>query len=203
MDGVSGAYIDTLATHLAFVAVYICYVVGNRDGFKGALFGTLAATYAGSRAGLACYGTLFFVDTTYIYSASFGTFLAQFYDVSRASLYAGAAGRTLLYVYYGQPGSRIECECSELAGCHTIAASETSVGAGRLAAVKAVDDGAACGTFIDVYPRTVFACAVAAYHGNAGGGIGCLHSQYARYFFHDFAAAYRAEKPVERSRFYA
>ena len=23
------------------------------------------------------------------------------------------------------------------------------------------------------------------------GGIGCLHSQYARYFFHDFAAAYR------------
>lgn len=176
MDSMGGANLHAFAAHLAFVAVYVCHVVGYRDGFKLTLFGTLAATYAGSRTGFACYAAFFFVYTTYIHTATFGSFFAQLYDVSGASLHTCAAGGTFLYVYDGQSGSGIERERAELTGSYAVAASEAPVGACRFAGIEAVDDGATDSALIRVDTRTVFACAVASYYGNTGSGVGCFHS---------------------------
>lgn len=176
MDSVSGANFYALAAHLTFVTIYVCYIVGHGNSFKRALFGTLATTYAGCCAGFACYGTFVFVYTAYIYATAFGAFLAQLYNVARAGFHAGTTCGTFIYIYNRQPGSDVECERTELTGCYAIAASETSESACGFAGVKAVDDGTTVGTFVDIYPWTIFARAVATYYSNAWGCIGSFHA---------------------------
>ena len=126
MDSSGRAFSNAFLAELALCVVDVRDIVLNSDRLERTNLGTLAATDAGSLAGLTCHSTLVLVYARDIDAHVSATLVAKLDDRLRASLYAGATCSTLLLIYNREACSRIHLDCSELAGCNTVSTAETS-----------------------------------------------------------------------------
>ena len=136
MNGSRRTYRHALSAKFTLREIDICEIVLHRNGAERTLFRTLPAAYAGSRASLACCRTLVLIYAGDEYPPVFRALESQFDDMLWTSLHTCTAGCTFLFVHDRKTCCRVHGNGAELAGGHTVAATETSVGTAGIAAVQ-------------------------------------------------------------------
>ena len=126
MDSTCWARIFALTAQTALVVVDVCQVVLDDDGIKLAYFLALATTDTSVGTCLACHSTLVFVDAHHYHATALRTFLAQLNDVAWTCANALAAAGTFLVIHLWQTCHRVHVDSIELAGCHTVATTQTA-----------------------------------------------------------------------------
>ena len=135
------ALVHALAAQTALLKVNVCQVVLKGDSLERAGLDALAATYAGGVASLLGNGTLILVDATYIDPAVQFVLVAEFNNLTRAGLGAGAAGGTLVLVNYRKTCLRIHRDCIELTCLYAVTAAQAAI---ETACLTTVHHGGYC-----------------------------------------------------------
>ena len=136
MDSSGRAFGNALLAELALSVVDVSNIVLDGNSLEWTYLRTLAATDTSSFAGLASHSALVLVYTRNIYAHVSATLVAKFDDRLRTSLDAGAASCTFFFINNRKSGSRIHFDCTELACCNAVSASETSERTSGVTAVK-------------------------------------------------------------------
>ena len=92
------AFLNAFAAKLALVVIDVGKIVFKGDGLVGANLDAFATANTSHLASLTGWATFILVDTRYIDTLTFWTFLAKFNDKLRASLDASTASRTLFLI---------------------------------------------------------------------------------------------------------
>ena len=119
-DGMLRTYLLALTAQTALPEIDVGKVVLDGDGTERTLLLTLAATDAGSLAGLHGSSSLVLVDTADKDATALWTLLAQFDDMTRTSLYAGTTRGTLILINLRNTRLRINLNGIELTSCLAI-----------------------------------------------------------------------------------
>ena len=124
-----GTYVYTLAAEFALGEVDVREIVVDGDGFVGADLHALRAADTSGLAFLGGYATLFGIGASNPYTHAAGTLVAEFDDVTGASLYACAAAHTLFVVKFSQTGLGIDADGVVVTSHYAVATAETAEGA--------------------------------------------------------------------------
>ena len=136
MDCSSRTFNHALAAHAALGVIDVSQEILDCNGLERTGLCAFSAADAGGQAGLPCYGTLVLITASHINPSALRTLVAEFYDLLRASLYAGAAGSTFLFVNFRKTSVRVDFDSIELADSFAVAPAETSEPAVGIAAVQ-------------------------------------------------------------------
>ncbi len=169
MDGSGGALVHALCAQTALVGIDVCQVVLHRDGLVRADLGALAAAYAGRRASLAGNGALVLAAAENHHLEAAGAFGPELDDALGAGLGAGSAAGALALVNHRQPRFGVHRDGAELAHAGAVAATQTAIRAGGVAAVEGRLDLAGGVSLVVCGLGTVCARSVTFYHGHLGG----------------------------------
>ena len=126
MDSTRRTLGHTFLAQFAFREIYIGKIVLYGNCSVRTYLRTFAAADAGGRACLAGNRSLILVDTTYIYPHPARTLVPQLYDILRAGLDTGSAGRTFLLIHFRKAGLGIYVDCTELTCGYTVSATQTA-----------------------------------------------------------------------------
>ena len=176
MDGTCWTCILALTAEAALVVVDVCQVVLDGDGIELAHFLALAATDTCVGTCLACYSALVFVNAHHYHATALRTFFAQLDDVAWTCAYALAAAGTLLVIHLWQTSLRVHADSVELAGCHTVATTQTAKRTSRLTHIAVMQDLAALSTVVDARFWSCFTRTVAANYCYFGVDVSDRHS---------------------------
>ena len=149
------ALVNALAAQTALLKVNVCKIVLKGDSLERAGFDALAATYAGYIASLLGNGTLILIYAADVYPAVQLVLVAQFDDMARAGLCAGAAGGALFLINHRQTRLGIHLDGIELTCLDTVTATQAAKEASCLTAVHHGGYGTAPGTVISARSGTV------------------------------------------------
>ena len=84
----------------------------------------------------------------------------------RTSLGTSSTSRTLFLIHFGKSGLRIHVDSIELAGSHTVAASQTAITTTRFTTIERSRNGTTLGAIVLVHTRTVGTSSITSHHRN-------------------------------------
>ena len=197
MDSTRRTLGHTFLAQFAFREIYIGKIVLYGNCSVRTYLRTFAAADAGGRACLAGNRSLILVDTTYIYPHPARTLVPQLYDILRAGLDTGSAGRTFLLIHFRKAGLGIYVDCTELTCGYTVSATQTPERASRITAVKGRLDTAGKVSAVNVHVLTVFTGSVAADHRDHRGLFLDLKAEHGCNLLHRFVSTDRTEILVQ------
>ena len=199
MDSVGRTSLHTLLAQATLVEVDIAEVILYCDSLELTLLHALAATDTSRLTCLHGSRTLVLVHTTHIDATILGTFLAQFDNTSRTSLYTGTTRSTLIIVHLRDSRFRVDPDSIKLTGGHTVAAAQTTVATSRLTCTCGVHSSTSEQTIVFSNLRTEGAGAVTTHHGHHRIS-GCNgHSQQIGRLTHHVCTAHRTVQSFQRS----
>ena len=109
--------------YIVYICVInICQIVRERDSFKLTCFSTFPAADTGHIAIFLSPGTFFLVPASNVNTFAVFTAISQFYNISRASSNADAAGNTSLFNNNRQFSQLINIYSIKFTCCRTVAA---------------------------------------------------------------------------------
>lgn len=200
VNGSCGAYSDAFAAGLARIRVDVGKVVGDGYGSEGTLARALSASDTCGLTDTARHGSAFAVGACHPHSAVTASDGSQFEQMTRTFGCTCAAGRAFVGIHDRKHGLGIDADGSETADGHTVAASQTSVGAAACADCDGIHHGARAGSVVSVQFRPGRACAVALQHGDAALDTGHgLDSEDFSDFSNSGRRGYGAVDSVERA----
>ena len=117
--------------------------------------------------------------------------------MTRTSLDAGTARRTLVVIYLGQTGLGVHADGIELAGTDTVATTQTAEAAARLTGTTGIDGSTGLQAVIPCNALTQLARSVTPYYGHHRFRVGNGHAQQVGHFAHYLTTADGTLQPVE------
>ena len=198
MDSSCWTCVLALTAQTALVVVDVCQVVLDDDCIELTYLLALATTDTSIGTCLACYSALVFVDAHHYHATVLRTFLAQLDDVAWTCANALAAASTFLVIHLWQTSLRVHVDSIELAGCHTVATTQTAERTSRLTYIAVMQDLATLSTIVNACFWSCLARTIAANYCYFGVDISDRHSKDLTYCLHRRCTAYRAEKSIER-----
>ncbi len=196
------AYGLAFAAEFALRIIYVCDIVVHGYGTVRTGLDAHRTAYAGVGAGLFCDGSLVMVDAVHKLPHSSRTFGPEFYDGLGTCTHTCSAGRALFLVDLRQTCGRIHVDGVELAGRDAVSATETAVGAARIAGIKGGFHLAGSVSVIYIDFRTCFASSVTTHHSHHGGFVLDRVAKNRGHFFHDLVSSYRTVVAVQIRSFH-
>src|SRR5690554_628912 len=161
VNGVGGTNRGTFATQFALIVVDVGQIVLDGNGIKLTFLLTLAAANTSHLTRFFSHGSFVLIHTAHKNASTLGADVAEFYNVFGTSLYAGAASHAVFFNDYRQTGFLVHVHGVELTGRHTVATTQTAIGAACLATIKRGSYSTGHGPLVVVEAGTVFTAAVA------------------------------------------
>ena len=168
------------------------HMILYRNCLKVTFFQAFSTTDARIGAGFSRHSAFVFVYTGYVNTTRFWPFLPHPDDIFGATFHTGAARRTFVFIYFGNPCCRVDSNGIERTDVDAIAKAKTTIRTTCLAAIKRCHDGATFCAVVEADTRTNIADAIAFDYGNFLFFLIGFLSQNGGYMAHRLAASGRA-----------